>query len=295
MSALDKIAKALTGRIRAFHSSPHDFDKFDISKIGTGEGAQVYGRGLYFAENPAVSGQGGEYWRQFVKRFPHNEQMNAERLRKHDFNRESAIQEIRDMQAHYPERDPIWTGLQQRIDMLEKQPIIGPRTYEVDINARPDLFLKWDEPITAQSADVRRAAMRANVPETIYRGFGSSGQPATGADVYYGMEKKRSDPRTPKKLLDMGIPGVSYLDQGSRLLPAQIEQARNTAAIHTGRPNEKMWRDRVAELERVPQTSNYVVFDPGIIDIVKKYALPGMATGGMGAIAAQDQYGAQNQ
>ena len=48
--------------IRAYHGSPHDFDAFDLSKIGTGEGAQVYGHGLYFAENPAVSGQGGQYW-----------------------------------------------------------------------------------------------------------------------------------------------------------------------------------------------------------------------------------------
>ena len=27
----------------AYHGSPHDFDKFDMSKIGTGEGAQAYG------------------------------------------------------------------------------------------------------------------------------------------------------------------------------------------------------------------------------------------------------------
>ena len=51
--------------IKAYHSSPHDFDRFDLSKIGTGEGAQVYGHGLYFAENPAVSGQGGQYWQAF--------------------------------------------------------------------------------------------------------------------------------------------------------------------------------------------------------------------------------------
>ena len=43
--------------------------KFDLSKIGTGEGAQVYGHGLYFAENPAVSGQGGQYWNQFTQQF----------------------------------------------------------------------------------------------------------------------------------------------------------------------------------------------------------------------------------
>lgn len=41
--------------IRAYHGSPHDFDRFDASKIGTGEGAQTYGHGLYFAENPKVA------------------------------------------------------------------------------------------------------------------------------------------------------------------------------------------------------------------------------------------------
>jgi hypothetical protein len=38
-----------------WHGSPHKFDKFDMSKIGTGEGAQAYGHGLYFAESPKVA------------------------------------------------------------------------------------------------------------------------------------------------------------------------------------------------------------------------------------------------
>ena len=36
-------------KILAYHGSPHHFDKFDASKIGSGEGAQAYGQGLYFA------------------------------------------------------------------------------------------------------------------------------------------------------------------------------------------------------------------------------------------------------
>lgn len=43
-----------TGAI-VWHGSPHKFDKFDASKIGTGEGAQAYGNGLYLAENKAVA------------------------------------------------------------------------------------------------------------------------------------------------------------------------------------------------------------------------------------------------
>ena len=39
-----------------WHGSPHKFDAFDSSKIGTGEGAQAYGHGLYLAESPEVAG-----------------------------------------------------------------------------------------------------------------------------------------------------------------------------------------------------------------------------------------------
>jgi len=39
----------------AYHGSPHDFDRFSTDKIGTGEGAQAYGWGLYFAENPKIA------------------------------------------------------------------------------------------------------------------------------------------------------------------------------------------------------------------------------------------------
>src|SRR5690606_34108278 len=51
----DAVAKAGKKGIRAFHGSPHDFDRFDISKIGTGEGAQAYGHGLYFADKEEVA------------------------------------------------------------------------------------------------------------------------------------------------------------------------------------------------------------------------------------------------
>ena len=36
-------------------------------------------------------------------------------------------------------------------------------------------------------------------------------------------------------------------------------------------------------------TSNYVVFDPSIVDILKKYGIAGAAAP-MGALAAQDEY-----
>lgn len=49
---LDEIAEQ---SIRAYHGSPYDFEKFDLERIGSGEGAQMYGYGLYFAEEPDVA------------------------------------------------------------------------------------------------------------------------------------------------------------------------------------------------------------------------------------------------
>lgn len=39
----------------AYHGTPHRFDEFSTENIGTGEGAQAHGWGLYFAENKEVS------------------------------------------------------------------------------------------------------------------------------------------------------------------------------------------------------------------------------------------------
>jgi hypothetical protein len=38
-----------------WHGSPYKFKAFDPAKIGSGEGAQAYGHGLYVAENPTVA------------------------------------------------------------------------------------------------------------------------------------------------------------------------------------------------------------------------------------------------
>lgn len=47
--ALDMLMQA------AWHGSPHVFTQFDLGAIGTGEGAQVHGWGLYFAQNREIA------------------------------------------------------------------------------------------------------------------------------------------------------------------------------------------------------------------------------------------------
>jgi hypothetical protein len=50
------------GSIRAYHGSPHNFDRFDGSRVGTGETGKLQGKGLYFSDSQDV----GKYYRDEV-------------------------------------------------------------------------------------------------------------------------------------------------------------------------------------------------------------------------------------
>ena len=54
---LDKLRKQYNYQYyqAAWHGSPHDFDEFDLGAIGSGEGNQAHGWGLYFAKDKKVS------------------------------------------------------------------------------------------------------------------------------------------------------------------------------------------------------------------------------------------------
>lgn len=317
--------------IRAYHSSPHDFDRFDLSKIGTGEGAQAYGHGLYFAENPRISDRGGDYWRQFLNKMPSGpEQSAATALFANKFDRDKAIDHLlrdveynsaRGVPGKYGNAPDIEEGHrllaqenQQALDILRSGQIAGPRTYEVNIRANPEQFLDWDKPLREQpkaldalrpilgDADNSELKFRDNWIEksAAERAFNSGDiedleafrnadpdviawhRSAAETDFNerafddpsfwqrYSVEKalddanKRlklaNDPRMAEQVLnEAGIPGIKYLDAGSR-------------AVGEG-------------------TRNYVVFDDRLIDIMKKYGLP-MMTAGAGAASMADQPGA---
>jgi len=52
---LQGMSRGTVSPLDVYHGSPHKFDRFDASKIGTGEGAQAYGHGIYTAEAPATA------------------------------------------------------------------------------------------------------------------------------------------------------------------------------------------------------------------------------------------------
>jgi len=297
--------------IRAYHSSPHDFDKFDLARIGSGEGAQAYGHGLYFAENPAVSGQGGQYWNQFKGRFEGTpEAYAANVLESAKFDRGRAVSDLDRLLKTYGDNAP--ANVREARALLESDKPVGPRTYEVNINADPAHMLDWDKPLSQQSERVRAAIPDIVKSEEMYRARYPHSPMADplGSNIYSkvgatgGLRIPEAKAQASEFLREAGIPGIKYLDQGSRVTgPAATNFAQNfgsraealasaqrSLAGANGPRDIRKWEDIVADLAR-PETSNYVIFDPNIIRIDKKYAVPGaIGAGGMGALAAQNQY-----
>jgi len=296
MSMRDKIAKAILGGkvggptpsgIHVYHSSPHDFDRFDLGKIGTGEGAQVYGHGIYAAENPAVSGRGGQYWDQFTRRFPENENLLAAHLRSHGFDRDAAlaanearIEHLRKFYANEPGKaDPAIARLTQQNIMLREQQQIGPRTYEVNFKAKPEELLDWDKPLAGQPAYQRlREHWDAKIgdPDIIAQRL-DMGEAPTGAKPYQSLTGiGRNQPAASRMLNEAGIPGIRYLDEGSRNIPQHRASLESDIAKSRAAGDQQLLNHYEGFLSRLPQpTHNYVAFDPSRLDIMAKYGVVG--------------------
>lgn len=226
--------------IRAYHGSPHDFNKFDATKIGTGEGAQVFGHGLYFAENPKVAQQ----YRDKLTVGNNSTPVALARSLVNDYggDRAAALTELRKRAATADPSVLPRSNIPEAIDLLESAAPLG-RMYEVNINARPEQFLDWDKG-------------GQNIYETLARQYqrGPSYAPVSN----YGAHAASNN------LLEQGVQGIRYLDQFSRPVYGSVSGARLN-------PNNN--------------TNNYVVFNPSIVDILRKYGLAG-TLGGTAAIGA---------
>jgi hypothetical protein len=314
MGARDAIAKLISGGIRAFHSSPHDFERFDLSKIGTGEGAQAYGHGLYFAENPAVSGQGGQYWNQFHGRMPDSPaKLAAFYNSSMGFDRAKALKHMSEIDP--PTHPEALARFNEARKILESGQPVGPRTYEVNIKADPAQMLDWDNPIAKQKAYEALQTHWDNKigdPDVIAQRLGITPE-TKGADLYKAVGGLKYDrPATSAAFQEAGIPGIKYLDEGSRNLGGvedfivqhggrdnalAFANDRLAAAKVRGSPEVFDWEKNIKDIQ-TPITRNYVVFDPANIDILKKYGIAGAAAApavgaAMGSTYDQNQYEAQ--
>ena len=237
--------------ITAYHGSPHDFDEFDLSKIGTGEGVQMYGHGLYFAENEDVA-------KGYRNKLGFGSGLSPEDTAKRlllasNGDREAALETAR--QAH--ER-AMQSGYQDAIEharsvrnIINTQPekALG-RMYEVRINAHPDHFLDWDKPLEEQSQFVQEALRRGpgeptshgekeftdRFPSDFERFNGYRASTAYTHLAGDGLGQYMAS----EMLKRAGIKGIRYLDAGSR-------------GAGEG-------------------SHNYVVFDDKLVNVKRKYA-----------------------
>jgi hypothetical protein len=201
--------------IRAFHGSPHDFDRFSMDKIGTGEGAQAFGHGLYFAENVAVA-EGyrdaltmpPDYFSSMIKSEVAYEVLQAVRR----FRQEDpaySIDELRHGVSDLSAIDKLPPNSTDAFEELVQSGHIVPpgRLYEVRIDADPEDFLDWDKPLSEQGEKVR-SALSDHKPEW------SGGQAYESSRLVPGdfSDKKAAA----EALRRRGLAGIKYLDQGSR-------------------------------------------------------------------------------
>lgn len=267
-----------SGALRLYHGSPHDFDRFRMSKIGTGEGNQTYGHGLYFSEAEPVAMSyrdalatpsafvGGE-------RVP-LPQGSPQQLAVRSLNSPMAGATPQETIANLRKfgLDDAATWLERNHPNLEVRP--QGHMYEVNVNVDPNRLLDWDKPLNQQEAlqdalggilmdrwGANPKAYRKIDDELSVLGKRSGGsiydRLASQAAAEAG-NKGYDYPAASRMLLKEGIPGARYLDQGSR-------------AAGQGTYNYSIWNDK-------------------LIDILRKYGIVGPAAGA-GALALPGEEG----
>jgi hypothetical protein len=206
-----------TGAI-VWHGSPHKFDKFDSSKIGTGEGAQAYGHGLYLAESDGVAKQYADN----VKDMGAVQNINAELSR---LAKVMAADEVPGAYRKY-RTDAGRLASQQYDEMMAARSgvVSAPgNMYKVDL---PDdqiaKMLDWDKPLSQQAPEVQALIKktRGMLPPNALDDLGGDlsllyGPQNTGAD-FLGTMNSLQPNFGETALQRVGVPGVRYLDGGSR-------------------------------------------------------------------------------
>lgn len=252
----------MQGAIRAYHGSPYKFDQFDISKIGTGAGAQAYGHGLYFAEAEPVA---KTYAENAADKYS-PESIASRMLRNQD--RDQAIQR----QAEHIARlegshsEDFIAPYRGALDILKsgQDPKIG-HMYEVDIHAKPEQFLNWEKEYTKQSPLIKEALKSSGIMKDYRSNLSDFTSPmstrnkmARGENIYeYLSHKLGGYKNAAEALKELGIEGTRYLDAGSR-------EARRD--FH-----------------------NLAVFDPNRVEILRRYADGGEVEGDV-QFAPDDPY-----
>jgi hypothetical protein len=234
-----------------YHGTPHRFPEteanplgeFDASKIGTGEGEQAFGYGIYLAESPSVAqhystggggfvpvqGKDNVYFNgQWVQDF--SDKKSPEGLAKYAMSQSSTGTTIKEKTETLNK-----IGRKDAADWLEKNADKFNQSkgnlYTADLpDEMIDRMLDWEKPLSEQSEFVK-AAIRAmpNAPDE------SKWKNWTGEYLYriHLQRGGRESPEKPlkvtasEKLQNASIPGIKYLDAGSRSRGLSATGTRN--------------------------------------------------------------------
>lgn len=225
-------------QVKAFHGG-HRFDAFSTEFIGTGEGNQAFGWGLYFASDKEVA----TWYRDLVKQnledagagllledgrsidstltlddVPFNAAMairrTAERGTPPDAFARAAVKSYKEESWFTDGETPDRAEIQAILEWADKyasQVTTGEamvRLYEVDLNIEEERLVHWDRPADMQPPFVQQ----------VFKGLGIEGK--TGRHLYEELHRRMGSQRDASmKLLSLGVPGVKYKDGNSRFQP----------------------------------------------------------------------------
>lgn len=223
--------------LTVFHGSPAKFNKFDPTKIGSGEGAQAYGYGHYVAESPGVA---KDYQRRLAKEALATDlntkmklvDIGGKPLTSFDVDMDSALidaakagktefvnlveskkarWEDLSQDQSYPFQDYAKrkvSSYNSLLDTAKKSDVDYTGTgvfYEIDL---PDdqiaKMLDFDKPLMQQSKEIQNLAKQ----------YGLTDADHMGGDLIAAMDAKRA--AGAELMRQSGVPGIRYLDQGSR-------------------------------------------------------------------------------
>jgi DNA-binding FrmR family transcriptional regulator len=206
-----KLAHGMTAMMplmTAYHGTPHKFEAFDASKIGTGEGAQAYGHGLYFAEVPDLA---QAYANKLTKV---NGQAISDQLDSRTKYLDMLKQQAASGDANAEKNIPI---IEKSISDLVNQGSV----YEVHIpDEHIDKMLNWDRPLSEQPHILNLKNPNGNGSIHDYLNFiNAKPEDFAGADLMFNMglrQKPQKAEQISHWFSNQGVPGVKYFDQSSR-------------------------------------------------------------------------------
>jgi hypothetical protein len=229
LSNADDAGDSVRQVIRAYHGSPYDFDKFNAAKIGTGEGAQSYGHGLYFAGNEDTA----RYYKEALSDdapFSSPAEAAADYLAASGGNRKMALKILgthasQPASVGYTKADQAQL-IRQAYEVLASNADLVPkrragRMYEVEIAHPEKSLLDLDATPDEQPPVVRRALENLGL---VSPGPITPKNNISGFAAMRRLSEDRSPAEAAKALLGEGVPGARYFDGISR---AQKDGSRN--------------------------------------------------------------------